>query len=116
MNVLKRVKLAQHPNELNLVIPGIKNPICYKSVLQKVMEQDVKAAGVPPLTPHGLRHTFATYLLSPAPFGLGQNVRVVSEMLGHSNPTTTWNTYSHTLPKMQETVAEMFDNALDFKA
>ena len=50
----------------------------------------VKASGLPPLTLHGLRHTFAT-------IGLDQGVDVlyVAEMLGHSSPAITQGVYQH---------------------
>lgn len=115
ISYLKRLKLSQVPNELNLVVPGIKNPIIYNSVINKIFKQDVAAAGLPHLKPHGLRHTHATYLLSPPPFGLGQSVKAVSERLGHANATTTMNTYAHVLPNMQESLAEQFGNSLSFK-
>jgi integrase len=47
------------------------------------------AAGVPPLTPHGLRHTAASILAEHAP------VSVARDVLGHSNLAIT-NTYVHT--------------------
>lgn len=55
--------------------------------------RDCKAAGVDGLgyVPHMLRHTFATEML-----GNGEAVNVVSEMLGHSTPTTTMRFYAHT--------------------
>jgi integrase len=44
-----------------------------------------------------LRHSAATLLLA-----MGVHVKVVQELLGHSNITTTLNTYSHVLPSMQQ--------------
>jgi integrase len=114
ISYLKRLKLSQVPNELNLVVPGIKNPIIYNSVINKIFKADVAAAGLPQLKPHGLRHTHATYLLSPSPFGLGQALKAVSERLGHANANTTLSTYSHVLPNMQESLAEQLEKSLNF--
>ncbi len=59
-----------------------------------------KAAGLPSIRFHDLRHTHATIMLQ-----LGEHPKVVSERLGHSNIMITLNTYSHVLPTMQEDAA-----------
>jgi integrase len=56
----------------------------------KALEKLCARMGVPRLTPHGLRHTFATTCLE-----LGIHPKIVSEMLGHKDIQTTLNTYSH---------------------
>ena len=53
----------------------------------------IKAAGVPVIKFHGLRHTSATLLLAA-----GEPVHVVSARLGHSKVITTLETYAHALP------------------
>lgn len=67
----------------------------------------LKAAGVPVITFHDLRHTCATLLLS-------QNVhpKVVSERLGHSDISVTLDVYSHVLPGLQAEASAALDRAL----
>jgi integrase len=56
---------------------------------------------------HDLRHTAATLLLAS-----GVNVKVVSEMLGHSNVSITLRIYAHVLPHMQQSAVAAMDNLL----
>lgn len=55
---------------------------------------------LPPMTLHGLRHTWAT-LAKQA----GVHVRVVQERLGHTTAQITLNIYSHVLANMQQDAA-----------
>lgn len=66
--------------------------------VQRMVEKYRKAARLPiPITPHGIRHTFATDLLSK-----GAGLREVQEMLGHKNVATT-QIYTHvTNPRLRE--------------
>jgi integrase len=109
LSYLKKLKLEQAPNEMNLVIPGVKSELVYNSTIHKAMQADIKRAGVPLISPHELRHTHATYLLSPKPFGLGISVKAVSERLGHATTTVTMNTYAHVLENMQDAIADALD-------
>jgi integrase len=67
----------------------------------------VKAAGVPCIRFHDLRHTCATNLL-----GRGVNPKIVSEMLGHSSVAITLDIYSHVLPDMQQAASDEMGSAL----
>ncbi len=66
-----------------------------------------RAAGVPRIRVHDLRHTAATLLL-----GQRVNPKVVSEMLGHSSVGITLDIYSHVLPDMQQDAAAAMAVAL----
>lgn len=66
--------------------------------VQRLVERYRKAARLPiPITPHGIRHTFATDLIAK-----GAGLREVQEMLGHKNVATT-QIYTHvTNPRLRE--------------
>jgi integrase len=59
-------------------------------VLQDKFEATATTAGVEGVTPHAMRHTFASILISE-----GRSVEFVSRQLGHAHTSTTLDTYSH---------------------
>jgi integrase len=67
----------------------------------------VESAGVPKIRFHDMRHTCATLLLLA-----GENVKVVSERLGHANIKITLDTYAHVLPTMQKAAADKMQRLL----
>ncbi len=56
---------------------------------------------------HGLRHSHATILLMA-----GVPVPIVSERLGHSKYSTTFDEYAHAIPSMQTEAARVFDEIM----
>ncbi|HWQ52102.1 MAG TPA: site-specific integrase [Bryobacteraceae bacterium] len=68
----------------------------------------LKAAGLPPLRFHDLRHSAATLLLAQ-----GVSPRYISDLLGHSQVSFTMQTYAHVLPHVQREVADKMDAILN---
>lgn len=67
----------------------------------------LKAAGLPDIRFHDLRHTAASLMLTQ-----GINPKVVAERLGHSSIAITLDVYSHVLPSMQQDAASRLDTLL----
>jgi integrase/recombinase XerC len=74
-----------------------------------ILDKYSKLAGLwRKVTPHLLRHTFATHMLEG-----GANLRVVQELLGHAQPTTT-EIYTHVTPsRLREVYLKSHPRAKD---
>ncbi|HEV3094962.1 MAG TPA: tyrosine-type recombinase/integrase [Solirubrobacteraceae bacterium] len=90
--LLKRRRLAERFSADNdfvfqSSIPQV--PMTYRAFL--IAFHDARdAAGLTDVTPHALRHTFASILIAQ-----GHDVQFVSRQLGHTKVSTTWDTYIH---------------------
>ena len=66
----------------------------------------LRDAGLPNIHFHDLRHSAATILLS-----MGVDMKVIQQILGHSNYAITANIYSHVLPSMSREAMQKMDDA-----
>jgi integrase len=83
---------------------GLGRPLDGNNIRTRSFARLLNRAGLPPMRFHALRHSAATLLMSQ-----GVPVKVASEMLGHSDITTTLRIYSHVLPTMQDEAANAMD-------
>ena len=85
--ILKNIKKSDSP----FVVSANGKPVSVRSY-QRSFELLLKKLNITHKGFHSLRHTFATRALE-----CGMDVKTLSEILGHKNPTVTLNRYAHSL-------------------
>ena len=83
---------------------GFINP---SNLRQRSFKSLLKRAGLPQITFHDLRHTYASLL-----FQKNVHPKIVSDTLGHASVAITLDTYSHMLPGMGSEAADAMREAL----
>jgi integrase len=86
--------------DLSLVFTAEDGSILHPGRVTRRFARLVRDADLPPITLHGIRHSYATAALAA-----GEPLKVVSERLGHASTTITANLYQHVLPSMDERTA-----------
>ena len=102
-----RVALGEAYGDHDLVFATPLGTPIDTSNLRRAWKSIAKAADVPHLRFHDLRHVHATLMLLG-----GVHPKVVAERLGHANVGITLDTYSHVLPHLQSQAAAGLERTL----
>ena len=117
VEALKRHRLRQNEErlrcrglwrELGLVFPSTIGTIMRRNNLHRRSYKPLlKKAGLPGIRLYDLRHTFATLM-----FENREQLKLVSEMLGHASIKQTADTYTHVSPTMHREAAMRLNDFL----
>ena len=97
-----RPKLARADKRTNRLLLSRSGSHVTRIIVWQVVAKHARRAGLRDVHPHTLRHSFATHLLAG-----GADLRVVQELLGHSNIKTT-QIYTHVDASRLKTVIKQF--------
>jgi integrase len=81
------------PAEPVFFAPGKRRDRMLGTSVSHALPRLLASQGLPPLSPHKLRHAAATLMVRD-----GVPMRVVAEQLGHRNPAVTARIYAHVAP------------------
>jgi integrase len=96
----EKLKLGELYQDNGLVFTTILGTPINPRNLERTYKTLLKKAGLPVIKLHSLRHTYATRLLE-----VGESLKVVQELLGHSRISTTADIYSHVSPELKREAA-----------
>ncbi|MEV4300290.1 site-specific tyrosine recombinase XerD [Microbispora rosea] len=105
--VRARPRLAAHGRGTPALFLNARGGRLTRQGAWEVLQAAAERAGLSGVSPHMLRHSFATHLLDG-----GADVRVVQELLGHASVTTTQVYTLVTVDKLREVYAAAHPRAL----
>lgn len=88
-------RLAVGPGwrDTGLAFTGVEGSALHPELIARRFLALAKRAGLPTIRFHDLRHTHASHWLAA-----GQNIKALSERLGHADASMTLRVYAHLMP------------------
>jgi len=96
---------ARDWNDHDLVFPNFKGGYLHPGHMGEKFRKILVEAGLPDIRFHDVRHSAASILLC-----MGVNIKVIQQLLGHSDIAITLRTYSHLLPSMQQEMVQTWND------
>jgi len=97
-----RPMLCDNPHVQEVFVTRREAPLCRQRLWQIIKKYTRDAGIMKNVTPHTLRHSFASHLLAN-----GAPLRVIQEMLGHADIATT-QIYTHVNPERLKSIHQQF--------
>ena len=102
------MKLGAKCQKHDLVFASeVGTPLSLRNLQRRHFKPILVKAGLDDMRTYDLRHSCATLLLEA-----DENVKVVSERLGHASVVLTLDTYCHVLPTMQQAATDKLERIL----
>lgn len=108
MAEMNRGKKECRKSQLNLVFPiAVGNVMRDSSMPRKHFHPALKAANLPRIRFHDLRHTDASLLIEQ-----GENIKYLQTQVGHSSPSVTLDVYTHRLKPSNQQAARRLKKSI----
>jgi integrase len=104
-NAIQQLKGMKYYNPGGYVLTTENNMPIRPRNLQNTFDSILDKANINRSGLHTLRHTFASML-----FRKGADVKTVSELLGHADVRTTFNTYIHLIEEQKKSAISLLDD------
>jgi len=105
---LQRLSIGDQWVDCDRIYTSWNGRPAHPDTLTAWFEGFLKRTDLPQIHIHSLRHTNATLMIAG-----GEDIRTVSQRLGHAQVTTTVNTYTHAIQSASAKAAETLENILD---
>ncbi len=101
-SILSKYYEQNYRGDKHYVLTNCNGDMIDPCSIQYKFKELIKKLKLTSITFHGLRHTFATRCIE-----LGMDIKTLSEILGHSNVSTTMNIYVHSTEQQKKNQMEL---------